>query len=126
MSIWSPPGPPGPRVAPLAENYRETPVWWDDTTFPVLEESPLPGSADVVVVGAGFTALAAAARLGSHGKNVVVVDAGALGEGASGRNAGMVHAGVRRSVEYLERKYGDAGRALQDASVDAYAFVART
>jgi glycine/D-amino acid oxidase-like deaminating enzyme len=126
MSLWSPPGPPGTRVAPLAEDYRETPLWWDDTTFPVLAESPLPGSADVVVVGAGFTGLAAAARLGSHGKHVVVVDAGSLGEGASGRNAGMVHAGVRRSVEFLERKYGDAGRALQEASMDAYAFVART
>jgi glycine/D-amino acid oxidase-like deaminating enzyme len=126
MSLWSAPGPPATRVAPLAENYRETPLWWDDTTFPVLEESPLPGSADVIVVGAGFTGLAAAARLGSHGKHVVVVDAGALGEGASGRNAGMVHGGVRRSVAFLERKYGDAGRALQDASVDAYAFVART
>jgi glycine/D-amino acid oxidase-like deaminating enzyme len=126
MSLSSPPGPPGKRVAPLADGYRETPLWWDDTTFPTVEESPLPGTADVVVVGAGFTGLAAAARLASHGKHVIVVDAGALGEGASGRNAGMVHAGVRRDLAFLERKYGDAGRALHHASVEAYAFVAKT
>ena len=126
MSLWSPPGPPGKRTAPLAEDYRETPLWWDDTTFPAIGESALPVRADVVVVGAGFTGLAAAARLGSHGLEAVVVDSGALGEGASGRNAGMVHGGVRRDLAFLERKHGAAGRALHDASVEAYSFVAAT
>jgi glycine/D-amino acid oxidase-like deaminating enzyme len=126
MSLWATPGPPGPHTAPLAEDYRETPLWWDDTTFPVLDESPLPGTADVVVVGAGFTGMTAAIRIASHGKQVVVVDSGALGEGASGRNAGMIHAGVRRDIAFLERKHGPAGKALHDASVEAYAFVART
>jgi glycine/D-amino acid oxidase-like deaminating enzyme len=126
MSLWSPPGPPGTRVAPLAEDYRETPLWWDDTAFPPLPESALPKSADAVIIGAGFTGLCAAAKLVEHGKHVVVVDRGALGEGASGRNAGMIHAGVRRDAATLQRRYGAAGRALQDASVEAYAFVAKT
>ena len=126
MSIWTPPGQPGTRTAPLAEGYRETPLWWDDTTFPSVPATPLPDRADVVVIGAGFTGLSAAMRLGAHGRHVVVVDGGALAEGASGRNAGMIHAGVRRDLETLERRYGQAGRALLDASVEAYAFVART
>ncbi len=126
MSLWSPPGQRRKRAAPLAEDYRETPLWWDDTTFPTTGESPLPVSADVVVVGAGFTGLAAAARLGSHGLHAVVVDSGDLGEGASGRNAGMIHGGVRRDLAFLERKHGAAGRALHDASVEAYSFVAQT
>jgi glycine/D-amino acid oxidase-like deaminating enzyme len=126
MSIWSPPGPPGTRHAPLAEGYRETPLWWDDTAFPALPDNPLPSAADAVVIGAGFTGLAAAARLAERGRHVVVVDSGGLGEGASGRNAGMIHGGVRRDVASLERRYGAAGRALHDASVEAYAFVART
>src|ERR1700690_1330295 len=126
MGPWSPPGPPGKRRAPLAENYRETPLWWEDTTFPALPEKQLPATADAVVIGAGFTGLAAAAKLAEHGKHVVVIESGALGEGASGRNAGMIHAGVRRDVAHLERRYGAAGRALHDASVEAYAFVART
>jgi glycine/D-amino acid oxidase-like deaminating enzyme len=123
MSLWSPPGPPGKRTAPLAEDYCETPLWWDDTTFPMVGESALPVRADVVVVGAGFTGLAAAARLSAHGLHAVVVDSGALGEGASGRNAGMIHGGVRRDLAFLERKHGAAGRALHDASVAAYSFV---
>jgi glycine/D-amino acid oxidase-like deaminating enzyme len=126
MSLWSPAGPPGKRTAPLADDYRETPLWWDDTEFPSVAESTLPATADVVVVGAGFTGLAAAARLASLGKHTVVIESGGLGEGASGRNAGMIHAGVRRNVAFLERKHGAAGRALHDASVEAYAFVART
>jgi glycine/D-amino acid oxidase-like deaminating enzyme len=126
MSIWSPPGQPDTRIAPLADTYRETPVWWDDTTFPALPEQALPRTADAVVIGAGFTGLAAAAKLVEHGKHVVVIDSGALGEGASGRNAGMIHAGVRRSAAVLQRRHGTAGRALHDASVEAYAFVART
>jgi glycine/D-amino acid oxidase-like deaminating enzyme len=126
MSIWSPPGPPGTRHAPLAEGYRETPLWWDDTAFPALPDNQLPGAADAVVIGAGFTGLAAAAKLAERGKHVVVVDSGGLGEGASGRNAGMIHGGVRRDIASLERRYGAAGRALHDASVEAYAFVART
>jgi glycine/D-amino acid oxidase-like deaminating enzyme len=126
MSLWSPPGPPGARVAPLAEDYRETPLWWDDTAFPPLPQAPLPKTADAVIIGAGFTGLCAAAKLIEHGKHVVVLDSGALGEGASGRNAGMIHAGVRRDVATLERRHGAAGRALHDASVEAYAFVART
>ncbi len=126
MSLWSPPGPPGTRVAPLAENYRETPLWWDDTAFPPLAETPLPKSADAVIIGAGFTGLCAAAKLVEHGKHVVVIDSGALGEGASGRNAGMIHAGVRRDAATLQRRYGAAGSALHDASVEAYAFVAKT
>ena len=84
MSLWSAPGPRGKRAAPLAEDYRETPLWWDDTTFPSTEESQLPGTADVVVIGAGFTGLAAAARLGAHGKQTIVVDSGALGEATQG------------------------------------------
>ncbi len=43
MSLWSPAGPPGKRIAPLAEDYRETPLWWDDTAFPVLPEIAAAG-----------------------------------------------------------------------------------
>lgn len=52
---------------------------------------PLPQEADVAIVGAGFTGLAAAAwlrRLDPR-KSVVVLEAGTIGEGASGRTGGM-------------------------------------
>ena len=46
----------------------------------------------VIVVGAGYTGLAAARRLaeGRPDDEILLLDAGAIGEGASGRNAGMI------------------------------------
>lgn len=48
-------------------------------------------SCDVVVVGAGFTGLRAALVMAEAGTDVVVVDAGDVGYGASGRNGGQVN-----------------------------------
>lgn len=49
------------------------------------------GTADVVVIGAGFAGLSAARRLGELRPNakIVVIDAQQLGENASGRNSGF-------------------------------------
>ena len=51
----------------------------------------LPTHADFVIVGGGFTGLAAAAFVAkiARGKSVVLLEAGKLGEGASGRTGGM-------------------------------------
>jgi glycine/D-amino acid oxidase-like deaminating enzyme len=48
--------------------------------------------ADAVVVGAGFTGLAAARRLAEHDANarIIVLEAARVGSGASGRNSGFV------------------------------------
>ena len=53
---------------------------------------PLPRQADFVVIGAGFTGLAAAAslRMMAPDKSVVVLEAERIGHGASGRTGGMV------------------------------------
>jgi len=63
--------------------------WQIDFTPP---SQPLPPSADFAVVGAGFTGLAAAAwvRALAPGKSVVVLEAGRIGHGASGRTGGIV------------------------------------
>src|SRR2546427_11755183 len=46
--------------------------------------------ADVAVIGGGYTGLAAAYRLaGTHGLDAVVLEANAIGWGASGRNGGV-------------------------------------
>ncbi len=46
---------------------------------------------DVVVVGAGFCGLRAAIEIASAGVSTCVIDAGAIGWGASGRNGGQVN-----------------------------------
>ena len=51
---------------------------------------PGPRSADVVVIGGGIIGCAAAAIMADRGARVVVVEATAIGAGASGRNLGAV------------------------------------
>ncbi|MFA4912986.1 MAG: FAD-binding oxidoreductase [Burkholderiaceae bacterium] len=51
-------------------------------------------TADVVIVGAGFTGLSAALHLAQGGADVVVLEAQAIGFGGSGRNVGLINAGM--------------------------------
>ena len=76
-----------PASKTLQHNWG-TPPWVVDFHPP---EQVLPREADFIVVGAGFTGLAAAAwlRLLDNTKSVVVLEAGRIGHGASGRTGGM-------------------------------------
>jgi gamma-glutamylputrescine oxidase len=60
---------------------------------------PLDGAntADAVIVGAGMTGLAVALELAEQGLSVIVLDAGFVGCGATGRNVGFVLQGVAES-----------------------------
>jgi len=75
----------------LYNEHRDS-LWFD--TAIELEPSPvLEGecTADVVVIGAGYTGLRAALRLAEAGTQAVVLDAFDIGWGASGRNGGQVN-----------------------------------
>jgi len=72
------------------DNFRRS-LWY--ATAPAAPETvPLAGaaSADVAVIGAGYTGLSCALHLAEAGAKVCVVEAGEIGEGASGRNNGQV------------------------------------
>ncbi|MGO1118812.1 NAD(P)/FAD-dependent oxidoreductase [Rhodovibrionaceae bacterium A322] len=49
---------------------------------------------DVAVIGAGYTGLAAALKLAESGTSVAVLEAQQVGFGCSGRNSGLVNAGL--------------------------------
>ncbi len=55
---------------------------------PILEGDH---ACDVLVIGAGFTGLRAALKLAEAGSDVIVLDKGDVGWGASGRNGGQVN-----------------------------------
>lgn len=61
------------------------------TDYPPLSGA---GSADVCVIGAGFTGIATALSLAERGYRVAVVEARRVGWGASGRNGGQLIGGI--------------------------------
>ncbi|MEM8572555.1 MAG: FAD-binding oxidoreductase [Pseudomonadota bacterium] len=66
---------------------------WQKTATETRRNPPLADEvrADVTVIGAGFTGLRAALYLAEAGSRVVVLDAGDVGSGASGRTGGQVN-----------------------------------
>ncbi len=83
---------------------------WAATATPAPETPALAGDhrADVTVIGAGFTGLAAALRLAQGGASVRVLDASAPGFGASGRNGGQVIPGLKLDPDALDAQFGEA------------------
>ncbi|TBW35981.1 FAD-binding oxidoreductase [Siculibacillus lacustris] len=81
-------------------------------------------TADVCVVGAGYTGLSAALHLAARGRSVRIVEAHRVGWGASGRNGGQVHNGQRLDQPTLEKWFGEPrARELLDLADAAVATV---
>lgn len=76
---------------------------------PSLEEEI---TADVCVIGAGFTGLSAALNLAEMGMSVVVLEAERVGYGASGRCGGLIGSGQRKDVLETEKMF-DLARSQQ-------------
>ena len=81
--------------------------------------------ADACVVGGGYTGLSAALHLAERGYAVALLEAGRVGDGASGRNGGQVGSGQRVGVLDLEARLGPAlARTLWRMAEEAKALVA--
>lgn len=80
----------------FTSDYKNQPYWWDHVMpgTVVAGDEVLPGRCDVAIVGSGYAGLHAGITLAREGADVVVLDAEALGFGASSRNGGMVSGGV--------------------------------
>lgn len=77
-------------------------------------------SADVCVVGGGFTGLSAALNLAEQGFEVVLLEAERIGYGASGRCGGLVGSGQRKDVLETEAMFGlERSRQLWDFAEQA-------
>lgn len=91
------------------------------TAHPAPERLPLRGrqTADVCVIGAGFSGLSAALSLAERGYQVVVLEAAKVGWGASGRNGGQIVNGYSRDLDEVKKRYGEAAAgALGDMAVE--------
>jgi gamma-glutamylputrescine oxidase len=70
-------------------------------------------TADVCIIGGGFTGISAALTLAERGLAVVVLEAVLVGFGASGRNGGQIVNGYSRDLDVIAKRYGAAaGKAI--------------
>jgi glycine/D-amino acid oxidase-like deaminating enzyme len=105
---------------------RELNYWLTTIEIPASPVHPLPESADVAIIGAGFTGLSAALALAKRGRKVVVLEAETIGWGASSRNGGMVLTGLKLGVNDLISKYGrELTRRMYAASLETINCVER-
>lgn len=83
------------------------------TANEVTDYAPLRGahSADVCVIGAGFTGISTALHLAERGYDVHVVEANRVGWGASGRNGGQIIGGIS-GEERMARRLGSDGERI--------------
>jgi glycine/D-amino acid oxidase-like deaminating enzyme len=112
---------------PFAPGFQVKPWWWE-AAEPPDRDTPLPDRAAVAIVGGGYAGLAASLELARHGVEAVVLEAGALGVGASTRNGGSVSGGVNIGKSFSGRAAEvDAERThrlLADAS-DSFSLIER-
>jgi glycine/D-amino acid oxidase-like deaminating enzyme len=90
---------------------------WQHTGGEPIGAAALEGDAvaDVIIIGGGFTGCSAALHLAQSGASVVLLEAGAVGDGGSGRNVGLVNAGLWLEPEKVEAILGPSnGGRLND------------
>jgi len=77
----------------------------EQAAFPPLTDNI---TADLVVIGGGFTGLNAARVAAREGLRVCLIEANSIGHGGSGRNVGLVNAGLWLPPDQIKQTLGDA------------------
>jgi glycine/D-amino acid oxidase-like deaminating enzyme len=84
---------------------------WDETLrAPSFRAAPLEGleNSDLIVVGGGILGLSAALHAARMGASVRLLEAGDIGEAASGLNGGQVIPGLKHDPDWLLMHFGVA------------------
>ncbi len=108
----------------FAPEYRNEPYWWEAAPRPALSETALPGSADVAIVGSGYTGLMAALETARGGRATLVLDAEDAGWGCSTRNGGQVGTSIKPGFDVLAARHGkERAFAILREGHEALAFI---
>jgi glycine/D-amino acid oxidase-like deaminating enzyme len=104
---------------PLDDGSTPPRTIYRDTEEPAPATMPLDGdaTADVAIIGGGFTGLSAALHAAEKGLRAVVLEANEIGFGSSGRNEGQVVPAMKQEPAHAERTFGRArGQRLMEAA----------
>ena len=95
---------------------------WQTNASENIVDTPLKSHehCDLVVIGAGYSGLSAALHAAQQGMSVRVLEAKKMGHGSSGRNVGLVNAGLWTPPNDVEKTLGiRAGAILNKALAKA-------
>ncbi|MBQ0810016.1 FAD-binding oxidoreductase [Roseovarius sp.] len=95
---------------------------WRESALETFAAPPLRGErmVDLAIIGAGFTGLSAALHAAGQGADVAVLEAETVGEGGSGRNVGLVNAGLWLPPDEVCKILGaEAGEHLNTVLAEA-------
>ena len=104
------------------QNQAHVTSWYAASASTQQEYPPLKGeeTADVCVIGGGYTGLSTAIFLRKRGYSVILLEANKVGWGASGRNGGHVGTGQRAEQDELEKMVGlEHAKALWQLGLEA-------
>jgi glycine/D-amino acid oxidase-like deaminating enzyme len=88
------------------DDFKTEPYWHEAAPLRVLPAAAPPPRCDVAIIGSGYTGLSAALDLARAGRDVVVFEANAPGNGCSTRNGGMIGNLLKVSLKRLMEQYG--------------------
>ena len=91
----------------FSENFSATPYWWDHAPRPGGFDNPLPRSADVLIVGSGYTGLHAAIQTAAKGKAYRGGGCGGCGLGLQlPQRPGQLSTSIKPGYGELAVRYG--------------------
>jgi glycine/D-amino acid oxidase-like deaminating enzyme len=111
----------------FSKDFKEACYWKESMDWPLeVPSRDLPPTAEVVVVGGGFTGLSAARSLAKAGLQVVLLETEEIGAGASSRNGGIVHPTLGVSGQELIDRFGlELAKKLYRVIIDGIAYLDR-
>ena len=110
----------------MMQSSDHAPSYYRASAHAMPERPALDGdlSADVCVIGGGFTGVNTAIELAQRGLSVILLEARRIGWGASGRNGGQLIRGIGHDVSGFAKHVGEEGvRYLERAGIDSVALV---
>ncbi len=97
------------------------PYWYDDADEPDSNPTLVHAeSCDLCIVGGGYTGLwtAIIAKEREPGRDIVLVEAGDIGSGASGRNGGFMESSLTHGVGNGQERFGDELAILEEMGLN--------